>query len=125
MWWGYLAVGLGGAIGSICRAALATWMAQRLSSPFPWGTFVVNVSGCFVIGLVAATIGPQSKYYPVARPFLMVGMLGGYTTFSSFSLETFNLVLGREWLWACCYAIASTAMCLIAVTVGHRLGEMV
>jgi CrcB protein len=94
---------------------------------FPWGTLIVNVSGCFVIGIFNALTGPDGVLLvPVnIRLFVMVGMCGGYTTFSSFSLETLNLMRGGEWLAAASYVLASVAFCLIGVWLGHIAGILV
>src|SRR5271165_2627501 len=86
----YLWVALGAALGGIARYGLSGVVANWIGATFPWGTLVVNVTGCFVIGLVNALTGPDGRLLlPVnLRIFVMVGICGGYTTFSSFGLET-------------------------------------
>jgi len=92
----YLWVALGGALGSVARYACSGLAVRWLGSGFPWGTLFVNVSGSFAIGLLAALVTSDGR--PLlgsdARAFVMVGVLGGFTTFSSFSLETLNLARG-------------------------------
>ena len=90
----YVAVGaLGGALGSVARYAVSLGAARWLGAGFPWGTLIVNVAGSFAIGLLAALVTADGR--PAlggdARAFVMIGLLGGFTTFSSFSLETLNL----------------------------------
>lgn len=84
-------VALGGAIGASSRYLLGMWLQTRLSSDFPWGTFVINTSGSFLIGLVLGLVN-TGTLSAEARLFLAVGVLGGYTTFSSFSYETLELL---------------------------------
>lgn len=110
-----LAVLLGGFLGGLARSGLSGLVAARAGGRFPWGTLAVNVSGCGLIGVLAglgATLGP------LARDFLVVGFCGGYTTVSSFALQT--LVLGRdgEGRAALVNVAASTGLCLAAVALG-------
>ena len=92
----YLLVAAGGAIGATTRYVVAD-LVHRVASPyFPWGTFVVNVTGCFVFGLVAGAGEAWGVLGPLTRAFVLVGILGGYTTFSSFTYETASLVRGGE-----------------------------
>lgn len=86
-----LLVALGGAIGASTRYLLGMWLQTRLGSDFPWGTFVINVTGSFLIGLVLGLVN-AGALSAEARLFLAVGVLGGYTTFSSFSYETLELL---------------------------------
>ena len=120
----YLLIALGGALGSVGRYAMSGLIADRAGSLFPWGTLVVNVSGSFLIGLFAAfaSSGERRLAGPTGRAFFMYGICGGYTTFSSFSLETFNLIREGDWLKAGANAFASVALCMIAVWLGYLLG---
>jgi CrcB protein len=120
----YLWVALGGAIGSVGRFWLSGLVAARYGESFPTGTLVVNVSGSLVIGFLAALSAPEGRLLPSPglREFLMLGICGGYTTFSSFSLQTLNLVRDREWLYAGGNVLLSVALCLIAVWLGYALG---
>lgn len=86
-----LLVALGGAIGASARYLFGMWLQMRLGSDFPWGTFVINVTGSFLIGLVLGLVN-AGTLSAEARLFLAVGVLGGYTTFSSFSYETLELL---------------------------------
>jgi CrcB protein len=122
-------IALGGAIGSLARFALAGWFQRGLEGRlpalqgFPVGTVLVNVSGSFVIGLLAALRGSggESILPHSMRFFLLVGVCGGYTTFSSFSLETLQLADKGEWARAGANVLTSVAICLVAVWLGHTL----
>ena len=116
----YLWVGLGGALGSVARFWLSGVVARRFGESFPHGTLVINITGSFVIGVLAAMGMPEGRVYlsPAARNFLMIGLCGGYTTFSSFSLQTMNLANDGEWLYAGLNVILSVALCLLAVWCG-------
>lgn len=124
----YLWVGLGSALGGMGRFWLSGFIARRVGETFPWGTLTVNVTGSFVIGLLAALVGPDSRLNPKVNPFvfqfLMAGICGGYTTFSSFSLQTLKLVQSGEWLHAGANAASSVLFCLLAVWFGHLAGQM-
>jgi CrcB protein len=111
-------IALGGALGSVGRFWLSVAFDTLFASPFPWATMTANVTGSFVIGLVAAL--PMG---PLTRQFLMVGVLGGYTTFSAFSLQTLALAQGGEWAKAAANIGASIILCLLAVWLGHMLGS--
>lgn len=122
----YLAVMAGGAIGTALRMALSEWIADHLDHVFPLGTLVVNVTGCYVIGLFGGLTGPDGPLLapPLLRQTVMIGVLGGYTTFSSFSLQTLNLVRDGEWLQAGANVGLSIVLCFLAVWLGHILAEM-
>ncbi len=117
----YFWVGLGGAFGSIARFWISGLIALRYGQTFPFGTLAVNVTGSFVIGLFAALTDPEGRFLasPSFREFFMIGICGGYTTFSSFSLQTLALAQEGEWLRAGANAVASFALCLVAVWLGH------
>lgn len=125
----YLWIALGGALGSLLRFVLGGWLQRGLESRlpvllgFPIGTMLVNVSGSFVIGLLASlkVAGGESLLSPPMRLFLLVGVCGGYTTFSSFSLETLQLADKGEWARAGVNVLVSVAVCLLAVWLGHAL----
>ena len=122
----YLWVALGGALGSVSRYWLSGLVAARFGESFPWGTLVINVTGSFIIGIFAAFSDPDGRALisPGARQFLMVGICGGYTTFSSFSLQTLRLVQDDEWLYAGGNVILSVVLCLVAVWLGYWLGSL-
>jgi len=119
----YLVVAIGGALGSVGRFWLSGAIAQKFGETFPAGTLVVNITGCFVIGIFAALTGPEGRIWasPTFRQFFMIGVLGGYTTFSSFSLQTLALARDGEWLFAALNAIGSFLLCLVAVWLGDYL----
>jgi len=120
----YLWVMAGGALGTAARMGLSNFVAERYGPAFPTGTLIVNVSGCFIIGFFAALTGPDSAYLapPLVRQTVMIGFLGGYTTFSSFSLQTLTLLNDGEWLYAGWNVLLSVAGCLVAAWLGLALG---
>ena len=117
----YLWVMLGGGIGSVARFWVSSVVASRYGTAFPLGTLLVNVTGCFLIGLFAGLTNAESRLIvpPSFRQFFMIGVCGGYTTFSSFSLQTLDLARAGEWLWAGLNTLGSVAGCLVAVWLGH------
>ena len=117
----YLLIALGGALGSVSRFFLNGLVSNWMGAAFPWGTFVVNVTGSFVIGFFATLTGPEGRIFVSqnGRQFFMTGICGGYTTFSSFSLQTLNLVNDEEGLLAGANVALSVASCLVAVWLGH------
>ncbi len=116
-----LYVALGGALGSVARFWLSIAIATRYESTFPYGTLLVNVVGSFVIGVLAALSLPEGRFLlsPPARVFFMIGVCGGFTTFSSFSLQTYALALEGEWLRAAANTVLSVLLCLAAVALGQ------
>lgn len=123
---GYLWVCVGGAIGSGLRFWVSGMVAERVGQTFPLGTLVVNVTGSFVVGILAGMCIPEGRWMltPNARTFLMIGLCGGYTTFSSFSLQTLTLVQEGEWLRAGLNSFLSFALCLVAVWLGYFLSSL-
>ncbi len=122
----YIWVALGGAIGTAARYWLSGVVAQSFGETFPWGTLIINVTGSFVIGFFAALTGPDGRLFvgSNARQFVMIGMCGGYTTFSSFSLQTLNLANSGEWFRAVANVGLSVMLCLIAVWAGVVLAGL-
>lgn len=98
--------------------------ARAFGETFPWGTLIVNVVGSMLIGLVAQVTGPDGRVLvpPIARQFVLVGFFGGFTTFSSFSLQTLMLVRDGEWLLAFGNIAISLLLCLLGVSLGHAMG---
>jgi CrcB protein len=125
----YLWVALGSALGGVSRFWLSQTIADRIGGAFPWGTIIVNISGSFVIGFFAACSAAEGRLSASARiftvQFLMLGVCGGYTTFSSFSLQTLNLAREGEWLHAGGNVLVSVIVCLIAVWLGYILGQLI
>ena len=122
----YLSIALGSALGGVGRFWLSGLVAQRVGETFPWGTLLVNISGSFAIGFVAALADPAGRFLisSHARTFFMVGICGGYTTFSSFSLQTLNLAQEGEWFRAGANAVLSVVLCLLGVWMGHFAGQL-
>ena len=119
----YLVVMAGGALGSAARMWLSLFCAVRFGETFPVGTFLVNALGCFAIGGFSALTGPDGMILtsPLTRQFVMIGVLGGFTTFSSFGLQTINLMTDGEWLYAALNAGLSVVVCLAFVWTGITL----
>ena len=119
-----IAVLAGGAVGTGFRYLISTLIYSRVKQPaFPYATFLINVTGSFVIGLLVELFESRLPVSPTLRVALLTGVLGGYTTFSSYSLETFSLVRnGEAWL-AALNALGSVALGLVAVWLGVRLAQ--
>lgn len=117
----YLWIALGSALGGVARYWCSGFVAERIGETFPWGTLTVNVAGSFIIGFFATLTAPDGRLLmgSNARQFVMVGILGGYTTFSSFSLQTLALARDGEWLRAGGNIVLSVVLCLVAVWLGH------
>ena len=116
----YLWVAIGGALGSTARYGASALITGWTGGDFPWATLAINVLGSFIIGAFAALTGPGGRFPASldARVFVMVGICGGYTTFSSFSLQTLNLMNDGEWLYAGGNIVGSVALCLLFVWLG-------
>ena len=110
----YLAVALGGAIGATARYALAGFVHRFASPSFPWGTFIVNISGCFVFGLIAGLGDARGGLGSLTRAFLLIGILGGYTTFSSFTFETMGLLRSGQMPQAIANVVGQVVLGLLA-----------
>ncbi len=117
-----LAVALGGALGALARHGLGSWVQSLTRSPFPLGTFTVNILGCFALGLALAWFDARTASVAMRR-FVTVGLLGAFTTFSTFSWETSVLMQERMWIRASIYAAGSLVLGLMAIVVGVALGE--
>jgi CrcB protein len=117
----YLYIAIGSALGGMARYWCSGFVAARIGEAFPWGTVCINILGSFVIGFFATLSGPDSRFLISLelRQFVMVGLCGGYTTFSSFSLQTLNLIRDGDWLAAGANIGSSVLLCLIAVWLGH------
>ena len=109
---------LGGALGTLARYGLNVLVSQRIAT-FPLGTMIVNITGCFVIGVLAA-LTLRSEW----RDFLMVGVCGGFTTFSSYGIQTLNLARDGEWLFVTLNVVGSNVLSLVAVYLGWVLGRL-
>lgn len=120
-------VALGSALGGAGRYLVSGVVARQFGETFPWGTFTVNVVGSLFITLVATVTGPDGRIYASAeaRQFILVGMFGGFTTFSSFSMQTLALAQDGEWLAAGGNIVGSIAFCLAGAWLGYVLGVMI
>ncbi|WP_245653976.1 fluoride efflux transporter CrcB [Novosphingobium rosa] len=118
-------IAIGGALGTLARFWLNLLVTARLGETMPWGTILINVTGSFAIGLFAAATDAHGRFpvSPDMRLFLIVGLCGGYTTFSSFSLQTITLFETGEGLRAGANVLLSVFLCLIAVWVGLNAPE--
>jgi CrcB protein len=123
----YVWIAIGSAIGGVARYWCSGVAARLIGETFPWGTLIVNVVGSFVIGFFATLTAPDGRIFAssTTRQFVMVGLCGGYTTFSSFSLQTLNLMNDGEWLQVGANISASVVLCLLAVWIGHVLAMSV
>ena len=117
----YLLIGFGGFLGAIARYTVALWVGQRWGRTFPLGTFVVNISGSFLISLLMSLFTERFMVSPQVRLFLVVGFIGAYTTFSTFEYETGNLLKDGEWS----IALANVILSVIAGFVALKLGELI
>ena len=123
----YLWVAIGGSLGSMARYGIGGFVSDRFGQSFPWNTLVINVTGSFIIGILGAMTAPEGKMSPQSRvlatQLLITGVCGGYTTFSSFSLQTLKLLQDRQWLYAGGNILLSVILCMIAVWLGYLLGS--
>jgi fluoride exporter len=119
----YIFVMVGGALGTGARFWVSGFVAQRIGEFFPFGTLAVNVSGSFIIGFFAELTDPQGRFLIPSqfRQFFMIGVCGGYTTFSSFSVQTLDLAQHGDWLKAGLNVLLSLVCCLVAVWLGRIL----
>lgn len=119
--WLYTLIALGGALGSVTRFWLNGLISAQTGPEFPWGTLIINVTGSFLIGFFFTLTEPGGRMFASSntRQFFMTGICGGYTTFSSFSLQTLTLAREGEWLRAGTYTVGSVVACLVAVWLGH------
>jgi CrcB protein len=120
----YLWIGLGGALGSMARHWSNGAVGVLMGVGFPWGTLVVNVVGSLVIGFAAAVMSSDGRFPTgdAPRQFLMVGLCGGYTTFSAFSLQNLALMQSGQWASAAANAGLSVGLCMVAVWIGYAAG---
>lgn len=118
-------IGIAGALGAIARYGLEGLVSRRFGSAFPWGTFIVNVSGAFALGLVFTVLTERFMFAPWVRSTLTIGFLGAYTTFSTLSLETLRLFEGGSYLLAAANSVGSLAAGLLAVYAGVVVGRTI
>jgi fluoride exporter len=121
----YLIIIAGGGTGAAARFALGTWIGQRWGRSFPLGTFVINISGSFLIGLLMTLMAERFTENPVWRLLLVVGFLGGYTTFSTFQYETGKLVTDGEYFYATMNVVLSVIAGFAALKTGEILAKII
>ena len=123
---GLLLVGGGGCVGSILRYLASLWVHRSLDNPwFPYGTLFVNVLGSLVIGFLAGLAENRSVFTSEARLFLLIGVLGGFTTFSAFALETFSLARNAQFLAALANVTAQLILGLVGVWLGYVFARLI
>jgi CrcB protein len=119
----YLMVGIGGGLGSILRFWLGSYIGSRMGTRFPYGTFVINITGSFLIGLVFAFLTARTQWSPNWRYLIPIGFIGGYTTFSSFEFETLRTMQDGQIGLGLLYVAASVAVGFVAVWGGMVAGR--
>ena len=117
----YVVIGAGGFIGAITRYAMATWIGQKWGRTFPLGTFIINVSGSFLIGLLMTLLTERFMANPLWRLLLVVGFLGAYTTFSTFEYETGKLLTDGEYLFGALNVVLSVLAGFVSLKIGQLL----
>jgi fluoride exporter len=123
--WTMLMIALGAAAGANLRYALSLWAARQWGVAFPYGTLLINVSGSFAIGVVMIVLTSRVTVGDFWRPLLVTGLLGGFTTFSTFSYETYGLLISGSWLAAGLNILASVGMGLFGVFLGASLARLI
>lgn len=113
----WIQVAVGGAIGALARYGVSVLLPRNEMNAFPWATFGVNVLGCLLIGFIHSWLSQNAQWIQF-RPLLIVGVLGGFTTFSSFGLETFQLIEAKAWKESILYFTGTNLAGLIALTIG-------
>jgi CrcB protein len=117
-------IAVGGALGAVARYQLALMIQTRVPAGFPWGTFIVNVSGCLLMGLVMTLLTERLVVHPQWRFFLPIGFIGAYTTFSTFAFEAFQANTEGAWLVGTTYVVGSVVTGYAALWAGVLLGRM-
>ena len=120
-----LLVGFGGFVGTLARYWLSGLIARRYGETFPFGTLIVNALGCFLIGFLFYIFYERTLTAPTARTVVLIGLLGGFTTFSSYGLQTFTLLRDGEVFLALANIAASNVICLVLVWVGYALAKAI
>jgi fluoride exporter len=120
----YLAVGIGGFIGAIARFWLGGFISNRMGTRFPYGTFIINITGSFLIGFILTILAERTHWSPNWRYLVPVGFIGAYTTFSTFEYETFRSIQDGELLMAGLNVALSVAVGFVAVWMGVIAGRI-
>jgi CrcB protein len=119
-----LLVGLGGGIGSMARYLCQKWFSENYPHPFPWGTFIVNLTGCFLIGVIYAAAEKSTALSPQTRLLLITGVCGGFTTFSTFAFENMNLLRSGDTVYLLIYTVASVVLGIAGVFGGMAIMKL-
>jgi fluoride exporter len=119
-----VAVAVGAAVGANLRYLISLWAAQRLGAAFPYGTLIINVVGCLVIGVLLTLAAYRLTLSEPIRLLLVTGLLGGFTTFSSFGWETYALIVAGDWRAAGLYVAGSVVLGLLGVFLGAGIGRV-
>lgn len=119
-----LLIAIGGGVGSMARYLCQKWFNQNYPHPFPWGTFVVNLLGCFLIGILYEASEKSSVLSPQTRLLLITGFCGGYTTFSTFAFENMNLLRGGDTIYFLLYTVGSVVLGIAAVFGGIAIMKL-
>lgn len=121
----YLLIAFGGALGSVARYWVGSSISNRLGAKFPWGTLLVNLSACFVIGLALTYLGRRADLNPAWRFLVPVGFIGAYSTFSTYEWETLSTLRSGAFAMAALYAVGSLILGLVATWLGAAAGEAI
>jgi CrcB protein len=121
----YFAVGVGGFVGSIARFWLATYIGQRMGTRFPYGTFLVNISGSFLIGMVMTILAERTQLSPTWRYLVPIGFIGGYTTFSTFEFETLRAIQDGQFTIGLLNVVLSVVLGFAMVWTGAMVGKAI
>jgi fluoride exporter len=121
----YLMVGVGGFLGSVLRFWLGSFIGGRLGARFPYGTFVINVTGSFLIGMIVALLAAKAHWSPNWRYLIPIGFIGGYTTFSTFEFETLRLAQDGQMLMAILNVTLSVVVGFVGVWAGAVAGRAI
>jgi fluoride exporter len=116
----WLLVAVAGAAGTLLRYLMGGWIARATGGAFPWDTFVINTLGCLAIGAVAGFVDKGALLPPPMRVALMVGFIGGFTTFSTFALDAFRLVAASQWAAAAGYVMLTNLIGFAAVLLAYK-----
>ena len=120
----YIFIALGGALGSIARYWVGVTVASRIGTRFPWGTFVINMTACIIIGFSMAYLGKRAELSPAWRFFIPIGFIGAYSTFSTYEWETLSSLRAGAFFISSAYAFGSLILGLAAVWCGSLLAEL-
>lgn len=120
----YLSLALGGALGACSRFAVSNWVMKTFPGEISYGTLAVNILGSFIIGIIFVLIHDKAQLSESFKPFLMTGILGSFTTFSTFSLETLNHITDGQYWHAFVYIVLSLSLCLIAAFIGMSFAKL-